>query len=70
MEQFSCGFNKTILRWKYRHGCIFLVKWDGYSMAEAMWEPYKAFILDQGSVRSVFRDYCNAEGAQTSGNQK
>ena len=51
---------EAFLRSKYRHGWRFLVKWEGYSMAEATWEPYTAFILDQRKVSSVFRDYCNA----------
>ena len=33
-------------------------------MAEATWEPYTAFILDQGNVSLVFRDYCNANELQ------
>ena len=42
-----------IFRSKYR-SWTFLVKWEGYSMAEATWDPYTAFILDQGNVSSVF----------------
>ena len=53
---------EAILRSKYRHGWRFLVKWEGYSMAEAKWEPYTAFILDQGNVSSVFSEYCIANG--------
>ena len=33
-------------------------------MAEATWEPYTAFILDQGNVNLVFRDYCTANELQ------
>ena len=33
-------------------------------MAEATWEPYMAFFLDQGNVRSVFWDYCHASKVQ------
>ena len=55
---------EAILRSKYRHGWRFLVKLEGYSMAEATWEPYTAFIFDQGSVSSVFQDYCNANELQ------
>ena len=33
-------------------------------MAEATWEPYTAFILDQRIVISVFQDYCNANNLQ------
>ena len=29
-------------------------------MAEATWETYTAFMLDQGNVSTVFRCYCNA----------
>ena len=46
---------EAILRLKYRHGWRFFVKWEHYSMAEAAWEPYTAFILDQGNVSSGFR---------------
>ena len=65
-EMKAKGFYKleAILRSKYRHGWRFLVMWEGYSMAEATWEPYTAFILDQGNVSSVFRDYCNANELQ------
>ena len=65
-EMKAKGFYKVeaILRSKYRHGWRFLVKWEGYSMAEATWEPYTAFILDQGNVSSVFRDYCHANELQ------
>ena len=65
-EMKAKGFYKVeaILRSKYRHGWRFLVKWEGYSMAEATWEPYTAFFLDQRNVNSVFRDYCHANGLQ------
>ena len=65
-EMKAKGFYKVeaILRSKYRHGWRFLVKWEGYAMAEATWEPYTAFILDQGNVSSVFRDYCHANDLQ------
>ena len=65
-EMKAKGFYKVeaILRSKYRHGWRFLVKWEGYSMAEPTWEPYTAFILDQGNVSSVFRDYCHANELQ------
>ena len=65
-EMKAKGFYKVeaILRFKYRHGWRFLVKWEGYSMAEATWEPYTAFFLDQRNVSSVFRDYCNANELQ------
>ena len=65
-EMKAKGFYKVeaISRSKYRHGWRFLVKWEGYSMAEATWGPYTAFIFDQGNVSSVFRDYCNANELQ------
>ena len=61
-EMKAKGFYKVeaILRSEYRHGWRILVKREGYSMGEATWEPYTPFILDQGNVSSVFRDYCNA----------
>ena len=65
-EMEAKGFYKVeaILPSKYRHGWRFLVKWEGYSMAEATWEPYTAFFLDQRNVSLVFRDYCNASELQ------
>ena len=65
-EMTAKGFYKVeaILRSKYRHGRRFLVKWEGHSMAEATWEPYRAFILDQRKVSSVFWDYCHANELQ------
>ena len=65
-EMKAKGFYKVeaILRSKYRHGWRFLVKWGGYSMAEATWEPYTAFIFNQRNVSSVFWDYCNANELQ------
>ena len=45
---------EAILHSKYRHGWRFLFKWEGYSMAEATWEPYTAFILDQGNGGRYF----------------
>ena len=46
---------KALLRTTYRHRSRFLVKWEAYSMGEAIWEPYTAFILDQGNVSSLPR---------------
>ena len=65
-EMKAKGFYKVeaILPSKYRHGWRFLVKWEGYSVAEGTWEPYTAFILDQGNVSSVFRQYCSANVLQ------
>ena len=65
-EMKAKGFNKVeaVLRLEYRHGWSFLVKWEGYSMAEATWEPYTAFVLDKGNVTSVFWDCCNANHLQ------
>ena len=65
-EMKAKGFHKVeaILRSKYRPGWRFLVKWEGYCMVEATWEPYKAFTLDQGNVSSVCPDYCNANELQ------
>ena len=55
---------EAILRSKCRQGWRVLVKLEGYSMAEATWEPYAAFILHQGNVSSVFRHYCYANELQ------
>ena len=65
-EMKAKGFYKVeaILRPKYMHGWRFLVKWEGYSMAEATCEPYTVFFLDQGNVSLVFRDYCHANKLQ------
>ena len=63
---------EAILRSKYRHGWRFLVKWEGYSMAEATWEPYTAFIVDQGEfgILGLLPRQRIAESAQTSGDQE
>ena len=65
-EMKAKGFYKVeaIMRSKYRHVWRFLVKWEGYSVAEATWEPYTVFILNHGNVSAVFWNYCHANESQ------
>ena len=61
-EMKAKGFYKVeaILSLKYRHWWSFLVNREGYSRAQATWEPPTVFIVDQRNVSSVVPDYCNA----------
>ena len=51
-------FVKKILKHKYSQGWKFLVHWDGYPVPSSTWEPIDSFILANGSINEVFRDYC------------
>ena len=49
---------EDILKHRYKHYHQFLTKWQGYPIQESTWEPVKAFILDDGNINTVFKDYC------------
>ena len=48
---------KTIIRHRYRQGWRFLTLWEGFGVEQATWEPFAAFVLPEGRLRSVLVDY-------------
>ena len=53
---------ENILNHKYAHGWRFLVHWEGYPIANATWEPLKAFVQPTGIVNSALKAYCETHG--------
>ena len=44
--------SKYVQRWR------FLTQWDGYTVGEATWEPWRAFAIGGGEVNPIFETYC------------
>ena len=59
-EQEKIGFYnvRKILKHKFQQGWKFLVWWENFPVSNATWEPIKSFLQPNGSVNSVFKDYC------------
>ena len=59
-EQAELGFYnvKEILKHKFQQGWKFLVWWENFPVTSATWEPISSFLLPNGSVNSVFKQYC------------
>jgi len=55
---------EDILKHRYHHYHQFLVKWQGYAIADSTWEPVKAFVLEDGSLNDIFMTYCQQKGLQ------
>ena len=47
---------KSVIRHFYRKGWRFLTLWEGFGVAEAIWEPFSAFVLPEGHLNSVLVD--------------
>ena len=56
---------ESILKHKFRNGWKFLVKWENFPVSSSTWEPVTNFCLPNGSVNSVFKDYCLENGLTT-----
>ena len=63
-EQAELGFYNVakILDHKFRGGWKFLVWWENFPPSASTWEPISSFILPNGSVNSVFKEYCLSKG--------
>ena len=63
-EQEALGFYNVekIIKHKFQQGWKFLVVWEGFPVAAATWEPISAFILPNGSVNTIFKEYCLEKG--------
>lgn len=55
---------EKILKHKYAHGWKFLVKWEGFDMENATWEPLKNFVQVGGVVNVKFKEYCEEKGLE------
>jgi hypothetical protein len=59
-EQADIGFYNVykIVKHKFQQGWKFLVWWENFPISASTWEPITSFLLPNGSVNSVFKDYC------------
>ena len=51
-----------LMKHKFQQGWKFLVWWENFPASQATWEPISAFILPNGSVNLVFKQYCLDKG--------
>ena len=63
-EEAELGFYNVqkILKHKFQQGWKFLVWWENFPISNSTWEPIQSFLLPNGSVNSVFKEYCLANG--------
>ena len=63
-EQQELGFYnmEKNLKHKYRNGWKFSVIWENFPPSASTWEPISNFCLLNGSVNSVFKDFCLENG--------
>ena len=54
-----------VLKHEYRQGWKFLVKWKGFNLTEATWEPVRAFILGKDRVNGECLKYCQNHDLQS-----
>ena len=54
-----------VLKHEYRQGWKFLVKWKGFNLTEATWEPVRAFILGKDRVNGEFVKYWQKHDLQS-----
>ena len=64
MRQSGYFLVDKVLSHMYQNGWKFLVQWEGFGVAEATWEPPKAFIISQGQVNPVWEAYAQHVGLQ------
>ena len=59
-EQAALGYYNVakIIKHKFQNGWKFLVVWEGFPISASTWEPITAFLLPNGSVNSIFKEYC------------
>ena len=63
-EQEALGYYNVqkIIKHKFQQGWRFLVVWEGFPVSAATWEPISAFVLPNGMVNQVFKEYCEERG--------
>jgi transposase InsO family protein len=63
-EQAQLGFYNVykILKHKFQQGWKFLVWWENFPASASTWEPISAFMLPNGSINTIFKDYCVENG--------
>ena len=63
-EQEALGYYNVekIIKHKFQQGWRFLVVWEGFPVSAATWEPISAFVLPNGKVNQVFKEYCEERG--------
>ena len=63
-EQETLGFYNVekIIKHKFQQGWKFLVVWEGFPVSAATWEPISAFIHPNGSVNTLFKEFCVERG--------
>ena len=64
MRQSGYFLVDKVLSHMYRNGWKFSVQWEGFGVAEATWDPPKAFIISQGQVNPVWEAYAQHVGLQ------
>ena len=66
-EQADLGYYNVfkILKHKFQQGWKFLVQWENFPVSASTWEPISAFVLPNGSVNSIFKEYCEERGLQS-----
>jgi hypothetical protein len=56
---------EKVLAHKFKYGAWrFLVKWEGFPISSASWEPMKCFQLPGGRINTVFAEYVQVNGLQ------
>ena len=54
-----------VVRHEHRQSLKFLVKWKGFNLTEATWEPVRAFILGKDRVNGDLVNYCQKHDLQS-----
>ena len=59
-EQATLGYYNVakVIKHKYQNGWKFLVEWEGFPISASTWDPLTAFFLPNGSINSIFKEYC------------
>ena len=63
-EQVGFYHVERIVQHRYKQGWRFLVKWEGWPIADSTWEPIRAFIQGGRVLNSKFVEYCNEHQLQ------
>ena len=63
-EQAGYYHVERIVRHRFKQGWRFLVKWEGWPIADSTWEPVRAFIQNGSVLNSKFVEYCTEHHLQ------